>query len=108
MEKIEKRIIEDIKMKGVHTNTPPDDGGKVELYWCISTDKGVKIDIYFNRFEIVVPDIEGDDFELVIHLKGYYKNMYALSSDPDAADKAFEAAHGLIKTINQITYNALR
>lgn len=108
MEHIEKRIIDEIELKGFHLSTQPDDVGRVEFCWCIRTNTGIRIEIYYNRFEVFVPDSEDDPLELVIPLKGYYKNTYVLSTDTEAADKAFEAAHGLIKAMNQITYNALR
>ena len=108
MEKMEKRIIEDVKYKGFHLNTDPDANGRVELYWCIITNDWFQVDIYLNRFEVYVPDSGDDPLELVIPIKGYYKNNYALSADQEAADKAFEAAHGLIKAMRQISYAALR
>lgn len=107
MEKIEKRIIEEIKYKGFHLNSPPDSDGRVELYWCISTNDGFQVDIYLNRFEVTVPDVE-DPLELVIPLKGHYQNRYALSADPEDVDKAFEAAHGLLKAMRHLSYYALR
>lgn len=107
MEKMEKRIIEDMKFRGFHTHSAPDTDGRVEIYWSIRTQDGFGVDIYLNRFEVYVPDYE-DPLELVIPLKGYYKNLYALSDEPEAADKAFAAAHGLIKTMRHLTYNALR
>jgi hypothetical protein len=107
MENMEKRIIEDVKFRGFHCNTDPDADGRVELYWSIRTQDGFRVDIYINRFEVHVPDTE-DPLELVIPLKGYYKNQYALSADSEAADKAFAAAHGLIKAMRQISYTALR
>lgn len=107
MEKFEERIIENLTLEGIHTYSDPDAQGRVELYWLVTDTEGCQIKIYLNRFEVYIPD-EEDPLELVIPITGYYKNNYVLSADSESADKAFEAAHGLLKAMRQVSYAALR
>lgn len=107
MEKMEKRVIADIKLAGIHTSSDPDLNSKIELYWLIKTPDGHRVYIYLNRFEVYVPGSIEDPLVLVIPLNGNYKNEYAMSAEPAAADKAFEAAYGLIKAMGQLSYAAM-
>ena len=108
MEKMYKRVLDGRKFKGFHTFENLDESGKVELCWEIYDEDGYTVAIFINRFEIVIPDSEGDNLETVMPLKGHYKNTYVLEDNEEAADKAFDAAQGIIKALRQITYAALR
>ena len=108
MEKIHKRKIENIEFSGVHRHTEPDPEGLVELYWAVMSQDGFVFKICYNRFEVVTINNEEDPLELVIPLKGHYRNEYALSDGQEAADKAFETAYGLYKALGNIEYTALR
>lgn len=108
MEETHKRVFDGRKFKGVHTFENLDDAGKVELCWEIYDEDGYCVVIFINRFEVFIPDSEDDNLQTVMPLKGHYRNSYVLKDDEDAADKAFDAAHGIIKALRQVEYAALR